>query len=76
MKTTEGIYLCSAGESFDGIALQVYGAERYAAELLCANPGLCRISVFHGGERLRLPAVELPEERGERYAPAKAPWKE
>ncbi|MBQ6274484.1 MAG: tail protein X [Oscillospiraceae bacterium] len=77
MKTTEGIYLCSAGESFDLIALQVYGHEKYAAELLCANPSLCRIPVFSGGERLTLPSVELPEETGyERYAPARAPWKE
>lgn len=71
------IYRCSAGESFDSVALAVYGNEKYSAELLCANPTLCTIPVFKGGERLQLPVVNLPEDTSATvYMPAKAPWKE
>lgn len=67
-------YRCSGGETFDSVALEVYGDERYAAELLCANPELCTATVFCGGEILLLPVVEIPE-AGETL-PAEAPWKE
>lgn len=70
-------YHCSAGETFDSVALAVYGDEKYAADLLCANPTLCRVPVFQGGEMVILPVVYVP---GDQYAPDKmpdvAPWKE
>lgn len=71
-------YLCSAGESFDSVALEVYGDEEYACDLLCANPALCGKIIFDGGEMLRLPVVEIPEDEdaAEDYARATAPWKE
>ncbi len=72
-------YVCAAGETFDGVALTVYGDEQYAAELLCANPEHCHTVVFSGGERLYLPVVEiLDDETAEDYsgAPTPAPWKE
>jgi len=70
-------YRCSAGETFDSAALAVYGDEKYACELLTANPEYCTKPVFSGGETLRLPVVEIPEDESENiYAPAKAPWKE
>lgn len=71
-------YRCSAGETFDGVALVEYGDEKYAPELLCANPALCRVSVFSGGEILQLPVVQVPDEEDEEenYMPATAPWKE
>ena len=31
-------YHCAGGETFDSAALEIYGDEKYAAELLCANP--------------------------------------
>ena len=68
-------YLCAAGETFDTVALAVYGDEKYAADILCANPALCLKTVFSGGELRDLPAVEIPEE-GEETMPAAAPWKE
>ena len=46
-------YICSAGESFDSVALSVYGDEMYAADLLCANPELGGKMNFEGGEILR-----------------------
>lgn len=70
-------YKCVSNETFDSVALNVYGAEKYACELLCANPSLCNITMFTGGEVLQLPVVEVSEnEDGEEYAPTKAPWKE
>lgn len=79
-------YSCSAGETFDSVANNVYGWERYAAELMCANPALCRKPVFTGGEVLQIPVVTLREwevisddamDISEMEAvPANAPWKE
>lgn len=76
MKIEGRDYLCSAGETFDSVALVVYGDEIYASELLNANPALCEKLVFDGGERLSLPMIELPDaDSPEAYAPANAPWK-
>lgn len=70
-------YKCSAGETFDSVALDVYGDEKYACELLNANPALCTQPMFTGGEVLDLPVVEIPaDDGGEMHAPAVAPWKE
>lgn len=72
-------YRCSNGETFDSVSLTVYDDEKYACELLCANPALCRVPVFSGGEILQLPVVEVPEsetDSEEDYMSATAPWKE
>lgn len=72
--------ICAMGETFDSIALEIFGDERYAAELLAANPLLARITVFSGGEALTLPEVDTPdedeEEEEEGAMPVTAPWKE
>lgn len=75
--TLSGIaYKCSAGDTFDRIALTVYGDEKYACELLSANPKLCTIPVFQGGEVLELPIVGVPEQdESAVYMPETAPWK-
>lgn len=71
------LYHCSAGETFDSVALFLYDDEKYAAELMNANPALVRKCVFDGGEELELPVVEQPEDEQENeYAPSTAPWKE
>lgn len=73
---------CSAGETFDSIALTEYEDEKYACELLNANPALSHIPVFSGGEILQLPVVEIvddgeyDEADEDSYMPATAPWKE
>lgn len=67
-------YTASAGESADSIARELYGDEKYAAELLCANPELGGKARMTGGELWRLPVIDLPTE--EAAAPEKAPWKE
>ena len=69
-------YICSAGESFDSAARAVYGHERYAAELLNANPELCAKLTFEGGEILRLPVVEVASSDEETAIAVEiAPWK-
>lgn len=71
------LYRCSAGETFDGVALNIYGREKYAADLMNANPGYARRLVFTGDEALSLPVVEATEEDQEsEYTPGTAPWKE
>ncbi len=71
------VYQCSAGETFDIVALQIYDDEKYACDLMNANPHLATTSVFDGTEELLLPVVEVDEDEQENeYAPASAPWKE
>lgn len=64
-------YRVSMGESFDSIALAVYGDEKYAAELMCRNSSYIGTLIFSGGEELILPQVDTTEEQA-----ANAPWKE
>ena len=75
MSTLSGyLYTCSAGETFDSIALAVYGHGKYAAELMNANPGYVLLTVFAGSEILSLPVVETDDDEDE-PAPSTAPWK-
>lgn len=70
-------YRCSAGETVDIIALSIYGDEKYACELLNANPKHSLTQVFTGGEILSLPVVEIPENNtGSARMTDVAPWKE
>ena len=81
MTLSGNAYTCSRGETWDKVALSVYGDEKYAADLLCANPHLCTLTVFSGGEQAILPVVEVPEEpeeaeEAEHDTALTAPWKE
>ena len=69
-------YRCAAGESWDSVALKIYGDEKYAADLLAANPALCRLLIFTGGEKVHLPTLEVPTTEAAVYTPAAAPWKD
>lgn len=69
------VCVCSAGQTFDSVALEIYGDEKYACELLNANPLLCTKPIFTGGEELLLPVVEVSDTESEGM-PATAPWKE
>lgn len=69
-------YICSAGETFDSVSLCVYGNEKYACDIMNENPALCTRAVFTGGERLLLPAVDVPDENGDTSYPlSSAPWR-
>lgn len=70
-------YICAAGEAFDLVSLKVYGDERYATDLMQANPEHCQNMIFKGGERLILPAIEIEEteDDAENNVPLSAPWR-
>lgn len=68
------VYKTSAGESFDSVALVLFGDEKYASELLNANPLLCEKLVFDGTEKVIIPEVTVDD--ASEYMPADAPWKE
>lgn len=71
-------YHCAANDSFDSVALEVYGNEKYASDLMNANPDYCGMTVFNGGEVLQLPALDAPEgDDSEESAMAGtiAPWR-
>ena len=67
-------YACRAGDSFDLIALCVYGHEKYARELINANPAYADVLIFSGGEELTLPVVAVPD-GDSAYMPSRPPWK-
>ena len=69
-------YQAVAGETFDIISLVMYGDERYACDLMCANPTLCTIPMFTGGELIDLPEVEVIQDNPGESMPETAPWKE
>lgn len=68
------IYHCSCGETFDSVALEVYGDEKYASELLGANVKYCEKMVFTGGEELVIPKASSDADTGRQKGCA--PWKE
>ncbi len=77
MRLSGQTHICSAGETWDSVALKIYGEEGFASDLLNANPALCAIPIFSGGEVLKLPVVEVNgDEDDEAFMPAVAPWKE
>lgn len=70
-------YNCASGDTFDIIALQAYGNEIYAAEVMCANPQYTDRLIFEGGEKVRLPLIEnIPDRNEQVYTVDAAPWKE
>ena len=75
MNSSINEYRCAAGESWDSVALKIYGDERYAADLMQANPAMCVTIIFTGGEVLTLPTIERAKAGQQIYTPANAPWR-
>lgn len=71
-------YKCSGGETFDSIAHELWKNEKYAADLMCANPELTGKMMFTGGEKVYLPVIELTEGDMDETVtePETAPWRE
>jgi hypothetical protein len=65
-----GTYTPSAEESFDSVALRIYGDERYTHLLYLANPKLVHLQHFTGNETLQVPGLE------DQAASGMPPWKE
>ena len=76
MDLTEYVYACSAGETFDSIARALFGHEKYAAELMCANPELTDKAVFDGSEKMYIPVIDIQDETIAPAVPDRAPWRE
>lgn len=74
MEMTGFAYVCSGGETFDSVAMDLFDNEKYAAELMSVNPELCDLSVFTGGEEILVPVVDTDVD--EDQMPMQAPWKE
>lgn len=56
--------IANAGESFDALALAAYNEETMATYIIKANPDLCDVVEFSGGELVRIPileSIETPE---------------
>ncbi len=62
-------YVTALGQTWDMIAKEVYGSEKYADFLMENNPEKLHIFIFSSGEVLSIP--ELPEEQG-----ALPPWRQ
>lgn len=77
MVLSDYLYRCSAGETFDLISRILYGDERYACELMHANPHYVTRAQFAGGERLAIPVLDAVEGDAEAdYVSEAPPWKE
>lgn len=46
------------GDAYDLLAGQAYGQETMADAVIAANPDLCDVVLFEGGEGMRLPLVD------------------
>lgn len=56
-------------ETFDSISLLLWGDEKYAGQLLAANPSTCHLMRFSGGEEINIPQFEATDNS------ALPPWK-
>lgn len=53
-------YITAQGDTWDLIALRVYGSERYMTVLIEANPEHQETVIFPAGVRLKVPEVTVP----------------
>lgn len=54
-------YVAQCGDTFDSIALAAYSEERMASEIICANREFVDVLIFEGGERLKIPVVDMAQ---------------
>ncbi len=72
----QGQFTCAAGDHWDWLALMFYKQEKYAADLMSANPEYSGVTVFQGGEVILIPRIEETEyNEEETMASTFAPWK-
>lgn len=60
------MYTAREGQTWDMIAYEVYGDERYVQELITENPQYHDVAIFDGGERIAIP--ELVQEEDETWS--------
>lgn len=54
-------HTATAGDTWDTIAYSAYLQERLASLIIKANPRLCHMIVFEGGEKIKVPIVSTVE---------------
>lgn len=54
-------YMAKAGDSFDLLALKMYGDDKLAGYISDYNPDFADVILFEGGEKLMIPVVNNPE---------------
>ena len=54
-------YIAQSGDTFDQIALAAYSEERMASVIIGANREYIDVLIFEGGERLKIPVVDMTE---------------
>lgn len=62
------VFSCAAGDTWDSVALMLYGDEKYASDLLALNPALSHLRAFSGGE-----VIIAPEQ--DEDVSSRAPWR-
>lgn len=55
-------YITKAGDTFDSIAFSVYGKEKYASEIMKANPDLIKTIIFDAEIEVKIPEIDLEAE--------------
>lgn len=66
------IYTAARGETFDSVALAMYGDESLVPNILQNNPALCGKMVFDGGDEIIVPVISISETKTDS---ATAPWR-
>lgn len=56
-------YLTVAGDSFDLIAFKVLGSEKFAVDLIKANPDFVQTFIFNASEELNIPEITATKEK-------------
>ena len=54
-------YMAKAGDTFDLLALRMYGDDQLAGYISDYNPDYSDILIFEGGEQLKIPIVDNVE---------------
>ncbi|MBU5672648.1 tail protein X [Paenibacillus brevis] len=62
-------YITIQGDTFDGISFRLFGEERFAVNLMKANPTQLNTAVFSAGVVLTVP--DIPAEQSDELPP----WK-
>lgn len=54
-------YTTIAGDTFDNLALEFYGDEKYSVFIMQFNPDFITTIIFDAGVKLKIPDIEINE---------------
>lgn len=55
-------YTTKTGDTFDIIAYNIFGNEKYASEIMAVNPEYIKTIVFDLGVNLKIPEIDTTQE--------------